>query len=119
MFGLPGQTDRSMARDPWRKQSRSAGAYFHLLPDVRRGHGIFPAPCARRISAGSDADAEFFEMTMAILKDAGYEHYEISNYAHPGFESVHNRAYWSGNDYLGLGPSAVSTMGMQRLAKRM
>jgi len=53
-------------------------------------------------------------MTMAILEDAGYQHYEISNYARPDFESVHNRAYWLGKDYLGIGPSAVSTIGMQR-----
>src|SRR5215467_8818179 len=61
-----------------------------------------------------DADADFFEMTMAILEDAGYEQYEISNYARAGFESVHNRAYWLGKDYLGIGPSAVSTVKMQR-----
>jgi oxygen-independent coproporphyrinogen III oxidase len=53
-------------------------------------------------------------MTMAMLEDAGYEHYEISNYARSGFESVHNRAYWLGEDYMGIGPSAVSTIGMQR-----
>ena len=51
---------------------------------------------------------------MAILEDAGYLHYEISNYVRPGFESVHNRAYWLGEDYLGIGPSAVSTIGTHR-----
>ena len=59
-------------------------------------------------------DAEFFEVAMSILEDAGYEHYEISNYARPGFSSAHNRAYWLGKDYLGIGPSAVSTVGMRR-----
>ena len=51
---------------------------------------------------------------MSILEDAGYEQYEISNYARPGFSSVHNRAYWLGKDYLGVGPSAFSTVGMNR-----
>ena len=51
---------------------------------------------------------------MSILQKAGYEHYEISNYARPDFSSLHNRAYWSGADYLGIGPSAFTTVGMQR-----
>jgi oxygen-independent coproporphyrinogen-3 oxidase len=62
----------------------------------------------------SDADVQFFEMTMSILEAAGYQQYEISNYARPCFSSIHNRAYWSGEDYLGIGPSAFSTVGMQR-----
>jgi len=49
-----------------------------------------------------------------MLQQAGYVHYEISNYARPGFESFHNRAYWEGEDYLGIGPSAFSTVAMQR-----
>ena len=41
---------------------------------------------------------------------AGFDHYETSNYARPGKQSQHNLAYWQGQDYLGLGPSAVSTI---------
>jgi len=62
----------------------------------------------------TDTDAAFFEMTMSILEKAGYEQYEISNYARSGFASVHNRAYWLGKDYLGVGPSAFSTVDMDR-----
>ena len=62
----------------------------------------------------SDADAKFFETAMQMLGDAGYEHYEISNYARPGFSSAHNLSYWAGENYLGLGPSAYSTVGTQR-----
>jgi coproporphyrinogen III oxidase-like Fe-S oxidoreductase len=51
---------------------------------------------------------------MSMLENAGYEHYEISNYARPGFRSAHNHGYWSGADYLGIGPSAFSTVGMTR-----
>jgi oxygen-independent coproporphyrinogen-3 oxidase len=62
----------------------------------------------------SEFEAELFEMAMTMLEGAGYGHYEISNYARPGFESAHNRAYWQGENYLGLGPSAFSTVGRQR-----
>ena len=61
-----------------------------------------------------ERDATLFEMTMDILAGAGFDHYEISNYAQPGRESLHNHAYWSGADYLGFGPSAFSTCGLQR-----
>jgi len=59
-------------------------------------------------------DADLFEMTMDLLGEGGYEQYEISNYARPGRECLHNLAYWLGYDYLGLGPSAFSTVGSQR-----
>ena len=43
-----------------------------------------------------------------MVRGAGYEHYEISNFAKPGFRSKHNSSYWQGKKYLGLGPSAHS-----------
>lgn len=55
-------------------------------------------------------DADLFYEAIRNLGDAGFRHYEISNYAHPGYESRHNRSYWAGEDYLGLGPGAVSTI---------
>ncbi len=59
-------------------------------------------------------DADLFETTMDVLSGAGYDQYEISNYARPGHECRHNLAYWLGADYLGLGPSAFSTVGDTR-----
>lgn len=60
----------------------------------------------------ADVDAEkqarHFELLMQWMKEAGYEHYEISNFAKPGFRSRHNSSYWQGKPYLGLGPSAHS-----------
>lgn len=66
------------------------------------------------LRADPDTEVKFFETTMRTLEETGYEQYEISNYARTGFASHHNRAYWSGEDYLGLGPSAFSTAGMRR-----
>lgn len=55
-----------------------------------------------------DRAAQHFEMLMQWLEEAGYEHYEISNFALPGKRSRHNSSYWQGKPYLGLGPSAHS-----------
>jgi len=51
---------------------------------------------------------------MQWLAEAGYEHYEISNFAKPGFRSVHNSSYWQQQKYLGFGPSAHSFDGNAR-----
>ena len=61
-----------------------------------------------------EKQAEQFLLLMQWLQDAGYEHYEISNFAKPGFRSRHNSSYWQGKKYLGLGPSAHSFNGESR-----
>lgn len=62
-----------------------------------------------KLDTDGDRDADHFYAAIDLLHAAGYEHYEISNYAKPGHRSLHNQAYWRGADYLGLGPSAYST----------
>ncbi len=57
-----------------------------------------------------DNDAEHYHLAEDLLTSAGFDHYETSNYARPNHHSLHNQGYWQGNDYLGLGPSAVSTI---------
>jgi len=55
-----------------------------------------------------DASADMFETAHNLLTTAGYEHYEIANYAHPGRRSQHNSGYWQRDGYLGLGAGAHS-----------
>ena len=61
-----------------------------------------------------DVSADMFDLLSKRLTEAGYEQYEISNYAKVGFESHHNSGYWHGMRYLGLGPSAHSFDGDKR-----
>jgi oxygen-independent coproporphyrinogen-3 oxidase len=61
-----------------------------------------------------EKQSEQFLQLMNKMNEAGYEHYEISNFAKPGFRSRHNTSYWQGKKYLGLGPSAHSYNGISR-----
>ena len=61
-----------------------------------------------------DKQARQFLLLMQWLREKGYEHYEVSNFAKPGFRSKHNSSYWKGSSYLGLGPSAHSYNGIER-----
>ena len=61
-----------------------------------------------------DKQARQFLLLMQWLKQNGYDHYEVSNFAKPGYRSRHNSSYWQGKKYLGLGPSAHSYNGVIR-----
>lgn len=58
--------------------------------------------------AADDVCERQYNMLCGALKEAGYHHYEISNFALPGYEAVHNSAYWNHSPYVGLGPGAHS-----------
>ncbi len=62
----------------------------------------------------SESATEQFTYLMDTLTGNGYEHYEISNFAKPGFRAVHNTNYWQGVKYLGIGPAAHSYNGSSR-----
>lgn len=62
----------------------------------------------------NEKQAQHFELLTTWMNIAGYEHYEISNFAKPGCRSKHNSSYWQGEYYLGLGPSAHSFNGISR-----
>ncbi len=114
MFGLPGQT-----LGQWKATLAKTIA---LQPDhisaycltYEEDTDFFLRHARGEFRADVNVDAAFFETAMQLLADAGYGHYETSNYARAGHESAHNRAYWAGQDYLGLGPSAFSTVGLRR-----
>jgi putative oxygen-independent coproporphyrinogen III oxidase len=64
-------------------------------------HGAVPPP-------DPDLQADMFELACEVLGDAGYQHYEVSNWAKPGFACAHNLGYWERRPYLGLGAGAHS-----------
>ncbi len=65
----------------------------------------------RYVEASDEQCRHQYDVLCQTLRQAGYHHYEISNFARPGFEAVHNNAYWSRVPYIGLGPGAHSLPG--------
>lgn len=68
----------------------------------------------KTLDVNTEDQARQFLLLMDWMRAAGYEHYEISNFALPGKRSRHNSSYWQGASYLGLGPSAHSFNGQSR-----
>lgn len=68
----------------------------------------------KKENTNAEKQSEQFLLLMQWMRSAGYEHYEISNYALPGMRSQHNSSYWQGKSYYGFGPSAHSFDGNSR-----
>ena len=113
--GLPGQT-----LDGWKRnldealQLRPEHLSLYLL-DVHEGTPLYDQiNRGMRPKPDEDLAAEMYSTMIGNLCGAGYEHYEISNFCLPGFESRHNSKYWTGSPYYGFGNSAHSFDGAQR-----
>ena len=114
MFGLPGQTLAQWQADLARTIALRPDHISTYCLTYEEDTEFFLRHARGEYREDSESDARFLESAMDILENAGFEHYEISNYARPGFASAHNRGYWAGDDYLGIGPSAFSTVGLRR-----
>jgi oxygen-independent coproporphyrinogen-3 oxidase len=68
----------------------------------------------KKESVDAEKQAEQFVLLMNQMEQAGYEHYEISNFSKPGKRSKHNSSYWQGKKYYGFGPAAHSYDGIKR-----
>ncbi len=109
IFGLPDRLKRE-----WTKDLEQA---MQLEPDHISLYGLTAEPGAalgrwvregRATMPPEETYADEYLRAAEVLAAAGFEHYEVSNFARPGRESRHNRAYWTGSAYLGLGPGAHS-----------
>jgi oxygen-independent coproporphyrinogen-3 oxidase len=115
MYSLPGETNAD-----WEQDIRQAIllnpehiSCYSLTIEEKTVFGKWSS--AGKLSGESDeASAQHLEILMCALHRAGYEHYEISNFAKPGLYSNHNSNYWRGINYLGVGPSAHSYNGESR-----
>lgn len=115
IYGLPEEDDRI-----WEKDMETAiklnvphlSAYCLMFEE---GTPLFRLLQAGKVKEESDEqNLRYYTRLMDRLKEAGYEHYEISNFCLPGFRSRHNSSYWSGKMYLGCGASAHSYDGVSR-----
>jgi oxygen-independent coproporphyrinogen-3 oxidase len=114
MFGLPGQT-----MDHWRNTLKRAidlqpehlSTYCLILEEDTEFWSLFKKGL---IKPNEEQELAMYEFAMETLAAAGYRQYEISNFAKPGRECAHNIAYWEAKDYIGIGPSACSTVGASR-----
>lgn len=101
--GLPGQTLKGQENDILRAVDTGADhiSCYSLILDSSVPVSSSP------LLPGDEAEEEMWELSRTILINRGFSHYEISNFARPGKESIHNMEYWKMNPFLGCGPGAV------------
>lgn len=109
IFSLPGQPE-----EYWRANLDIARSFE--VPHISTYNLTIEdgTPLQKQVDRGliqpvtDEISIDQFTFTMNYLKDHGYDHYEISSFARPGFRALHNHRYWSHHNYIGCGPSAHS-----------
>jgi len=115
MVGVPGQCLDGVLEDAERLIQAGAEHLSIYLLDLDKNCPMKARVASGRLVLPSDDEvADVFEALQSGLPRMGLEPYEISNYAVPGQESIHNTRYWERRPYLGLGPSAASQLGKWR-----
>ncbi len=114
MFDLPGQTVEGFLADVDRLSDfplNHVSFYgLNVSPRSRLGHRVSRG----ELSVNEDLYEPMYLGGVEILERKGFERYEVSNFAKPGFESSHNRNYWDRGEYAGFGPGAHSYIGGTR-----
>ena len=114
MLGIPSQTFDSLRASA--NQVIKLAAEHISIYSLQLEEGTPLYRMRERYSlADDDTAADMYELVVKMMKDAGYRHYEISNFARGGRESKHNSKYWRLDEYLGLGLAAHSDFGGKRL----
>ena len=107
IYALPGQT-MDQVKDNVAKAIALDIPHMSLYSLILENHTVF----MNRMRRGKlplpkeEVEAEMFEYIIAELEHAGFDHYEISNFSKPGFESRHNLMYWDNAEYYGIGAGA-------------
>ncbi|MDO4745085.1 MAG: radical SAM family heme chaperone HemW [Bacillota bacterium] len=110
MFGIPGQSMK-MWKDTVRQAIFLRPTHISLYSlQIEEGTEMYSKvyETEEYEPVSVDVDREMYHTALRMMRTAGYEHYEISNAALPGYESKHNMKYWSYDEYLGLGLGASS-----------
>ena len=107
MIATPAQTMDSLKRSVEFCASHGAAHVSAYLLKIEQG-SVFHRKKDSLVLPDDDEQAEMYLGTVRLLKEYGYEQYEISNFARAGRESRHNLKYWHDEEYLGLGPAAHS-----------
>lgn len=109
IYGLPGQTPAMWTHDLRRLLSWRPPHFSAYLLSYEENTPLYHSRQLGKVREATDGEAtQMYDILCDEAARAGYRHYEISNFALPGFEAIHNSAYWDGTPYLGLGAGAHS-----------